>query len=1233
MRILHIRFQNLNSLVGTWEIDLTHPAFASDGIFAITGPTGAGKTTILDAICLALYGRTPRLNKVSKGSNEVMSRRTGECYAEVAFETQAGRYRCHWSQSRAYRKSNHPLQPPKHEIAHADSGIIIESKLRAVAEKIEKITGMDFDRFTRSMLLAQGGFAAFLQAAPDERAPILEQITGTEIYSHISMRVHERRSLERKKLETLEAERAGIPLLSQEDAHHLNTNLAHKSHQDAKLNQQVIQKNQAILWLDGITHLEHALKQIEEQKRDWQRRQEAFAPEHERLQRAMQSLELAGDHTRLTSMRDAQKKERHQHTEHLEERPKKEEAVRRATETMRQAGAYLDNKKMEQEKTLQVLQEVRALDLKLSEKDGPIQTLGQAIFEQEKLQVKQCSKQDKDCFALEKSQHTFKTLQSDIAETQVDEGLVEHLAGILSRFNAFKSLHGQQTSKTNEINEATSQVAKATQRWHQQTKTLDTQRRARDTLQHTFDQKQIQFKETIKNHDLAFWRHSVSVLKERQSLIDRASEAVASRAESKQCLDALNNRHHTVDAEKRNISEKLQDHVEHQASLERERNLLETQLSRLKRIQSFEKSRHQLQDGEPCPLCGAKEHPFAEGNIPIPDETMSTLRKVRTNLKTTSNAVADLKVKQAEMAKDLEQIATRKKEASDKMATTEISIHQCCVALSIELDESASDLDKKVSHQQKENRARIDHETKTVDVAEAIEKEISTLRESLEKTRTKVILLERTTQDTAHKKESAQQALERGQSESEALHAQHQAMQRALQQEVSVYGIETLSTALLDPIQQRLTARRNQWMTRQKKKVEFERYISTMENQTGYQKEQIQQTDVEIKKQQRQLHELQHKRKILSDARHALLGNKNPTDEEKRLSEGVEAAEKSLDRSRQALNAATQTLETLRSQIKILEHSMAERTTRSIPMEEAFLARVRELGLADEAGYLAACLPEEVRKTLQQQALNLLNEQTAFMAQAREKTTLLETERQKQITDQPRGNLHQILTHLVAQQRVLQQEIGAMRQKLKDNETLRQRQQTQIQAIDVQKQELSRWHALHELIGSSDGKKYRNFAQGLTFEIMVGHANRQLQKMTDRYLLIMDEMHPLELNVIDSYQSDETRSTKNLSGGESFIVSLALALGLSQMASNTVRVDSLFLDEGFGTLDEEALETALETLVGLQQEGKLIGVISHVPTLKERVSTQIQVIPKTGGRSILRGPGCGRPDTLHLNVS
>jgi exonuclease SbcC len=132
--------------------------------------------------------------------------------------------------------------------------------------------------------------------------------------------------------------------------------------------------------------------------------------------------------------------------------------------------------------------------------------------------------------------------------------------------------------------------------------------------------------------------------------------------------------------------------------------------------------------------------------------------------------------------------------------------------------------------------------------------------------------------------------------------------------------------------------------------------------------------------------------------------------------------------------------------------------------------------------------------------------------------------------------------------------------------------------------------------------------------------------MTDRYLLLRskEKNNLLELNVLDNYQAGEIRTTKNLSGGETFIVSLALALGLSRMASKKISVDSLFLDEGFSTLDDDALETALETLSGLHQTGKLIGIISHVSSLKHRINTQINIKQVSPGKSIITGPGCSQ---------
>ena len=314
----------------------------------------------------------------------------------------------------------------------------------------------------------------------------------------------------------------------------------------------------------------------------------------------------------------------------------------------------------------------------------------------------------------------------------------------------------------------------------------------------------------------------------------------------------------------------------------------------------------------------------------------------------------------------------------------------------------------------------------------------------------------------------------------------------------------------------------------------------------------------------------------------------------------------------------------MNQQIERLTLSIAQRGEQLIVLEAALCQRLVETGFADEAAFLLACLPQARFDEITQWADSLHKDETAIQTRKQDRTDALGNELIKNLTDKPLDLIREESAAVTGQLSELQKALGALGQKLQQHADQQKLHQSRFQAIELQKLECDRWERLHTLIGSSDGKRFRNFAQGLTFELMVAHANRQLQKMSDRYILVRDGVEPLELNVIDNYQAGEIRSTKNLSGGESFIASLALSLGLSSMASRNVRVDSLFLDEGFGTLDEDALETALETLSGLQQDGKLIGIISHVPALKERIGTQIQVESGSAGRSSLSGPGCRR---------
>jgi len=375
---------------------------------------------------------------------------------------------------------------------------------------------------------------------------------------------------------------------------------------------------------------------------------------------------------------------------------------------------------------------------------------------------------------------------------------------------------------------------------------------------------------------------------------------------------------------------------------------------------------------------------------------------------------------------------------------------------------------------------------------------------------------------------------------------------------------------------------------------------------------------------QENLERLKKEHAATMDERKKLYGDKNPDDEESRLNKAVADAEGNEKKARSLNTELQQKLNTAKTHVESLKKRIEQRLPELKKAETDFSSALEPAGFSDEKQFLDARLTNEEREALSSRAKKLDDNQTDLAARQKDRETRWATEIAKKVTEKTLEELDPQFKEYEESLKELRDTIVGLKHKLSENTTARERIKEKQSAIEAQKKECHRWEKLHGLIGSADGKKYRNFAQGLTFELMVSHANRQLQKMTDRYLLIRDDKQPLELNVVDNYQAGEIRSTRNLSGGESFIVSLTLALGLSKMASRKVRVDSLFLDEGFGTLDEEALETALETLSGLQQDGKLIGIISHVSALKERISTQISIVPVSGGKSIINGPGCNR---------
>ena len=1078
MKILELRFRNLNSLYGEWCIDFTAPEYVADGIFALTGPTGAGKSTVLDAICLALYGSTPRLGKITKSGNEIMSRQTGECYAEVVFESQAGRFRCHWEQRRARKNAGRALQDQEHQITDADSGKPIETKKSLVSGVIEEKTGMDFERFTRSMLLAQGGFDTFLKADAEKKSRILEQITGTGIYSEISRRVHERLREEREKLNLLQAETSGIPILEPEQEQEILNDLAAKQKQESELAGKSTETGKAITWLTTIENLKKEILSLTDEAAKLKVDTEAFKPERAKLEQATKAASLDGAYATLTSLRKQQADDQISLKTDEAVLFELESSANTQAEVLK-AAEQLTLKSREELKTAApLIQKIRSLDQKITEQTEAVSEGADACTrEAGKIET------DKQARVKEHEKRTAAVKMLEAAELYIkengrDEWLISGLAGVEEQFGNLLTRQQETTQKEADLEKADKAVKDAARKLEEASRQC-----------------------SLKKQEL--------------------ESAAKNLQQGKDALSGL-----------------LGDKLLREYRTEKETLLRE--MAFISKIEELEDHRARLEEGKPCPLCGSTEHPFAEGNVPVPDEIEQKIESLTRLIDQADEQEAAIKKLEQE-----ESTARKNLNDSEKLET-----------------EAAND-------------------------KRTAEKTLAELKDALTRLRT-------------------------GFDE----------LKLAVSGKLQSLGITEIPETEVESLLESLKSRLKAWQEQVKQKADIDKQIAVIDSEVKRLEAVI---DTRVKALAEKQENLKRLKKALADGteeRKQLYGDKKPDDEESRLNKAIADAEEAEKKARDLNTGLQRKLTTAKTHVESLKKRIEQRMPELKKAEADFSAALIPAGFADEKAFLEARLSQEDRESLSSRAKELDDTGTELKAKQKDRETRLETEIAKKLTERTLEELEPQFKEFEESLSALRDAVAGLKHKLNENTAARERMKEKQSAVEAQKKECRRWEKLHGLIGSADGKKYRNFAQGLTFELMVSHANRQLEKMTDRYLLLRDELQPLELNVVDNYQAGEIRSTRNLSGGESFIVSLSLALGLSRMASRNVRVDSLFLDEGFGTLDEEALETALETLAGLRQDGKLIGIISHVPALKERIGTQITITPVSGGRSTLAGPGC-----------
>ncbi|HNW34383.1 MAG TPA: SbcC/MukB-like Walker B domain-containing protein, partial [Candidatus Ozemobacteraceae bacterium] len=630
---------------------------------------------------------------------------------------------------------------------------------------------------------------------------------------------------------------------------------------------------------------------------------------------------------------------------------------------------------------------------------------------------------------------------------------------------------------------------------------------------------------------------------------------------------------------------------------------------------SLEELRRLLQEGKPCPLCGALGHPYAVDGVDAASEADQADKLLKLAKAALKKAGDDLK----EATKKCHHLATE--QAGDQSF---LKSHEKALAgLRKKWQKQAGLLDTPISPEdeaglgsfaaalgteyRKAEKAFEDFQTAVEkrDVAEKILVAINTRLQSLEKEQAEILGL-RAKLDALIREANGQQA---------GLERQKEEMDAGLFRELLVYGIVEFDEEVIPKLQTRWEA----WQKAQKELEDAGRTEQASRTELTAAESRLAGLVLQLQERIGQLKAVERTIAETGAKRREIYGDKNPDVEEEQWQSAQTALRQKEDASEQRVQEANLTMARL--------HAAEEQQAAALSALEKELADagqkladfLRREGFADQTALRSALLPPDLNKSLTELEKQLESRATNLQGRiehGRRQISEYEAARPTTCTLEELIQEEALLAERVSLAMTAWQDQWKRWSVQKENRERHQELGDRIQAAECDRE---RWIKLCELIGSHDGKKFRDYAHGLTFANLVFQANQQMKKLNGRYLLANCG---LELQVIDRHIADTRASAKNLSGGEKFLASLALALGLAQMVGRKHRMDTLFIDEGFGALDPDTLEMAVAALCGLQQQGKLIGVISHVESLKERLPVRLEVTRIGAGISTITGPGC-----------
>lgn len=1222
MRINRIQFRNLNSLKGEFNLDFKQHPSLNQGLVLITGPTGAGKSTILDALCLGLYGATARSQQISTGNagSIVVSHGSTEAMALVEFSLSSGQvYQAEWTVkiTRGGNDQTNQFLAIRDE-KEASGWKRLLSGLSKVKAEVNRLIQLDLSQFLRSVILAQGQFSLFLERDPKARAAILERVSQINQYREISMAAFERERQEKEKLDQLSQERNRFDCLSptelaalQAEQSLLAAHLAELEQALKRCQEQRQQQEQAQRLAKELAEQQARWQSLQDQ---WQARQSDF----ERLERHLQCASVQPSLAQWEESQDLLAGQEKQYQQAQEEEAELAPSLSLAQAKSQELQQAWQSIQESYQAALPLWEKVNALDRERERLQKEIQQLSTQNQQQEQ-SLGQLKKQEQELSAKQESiQYQQRDLGYWLEKHESWAALAEGSTHL--RLQELHKGYEDNRQQTLSLDQASADLIQKIQGLNLQAQKLGKKAAATAEKQAKLEQEQTELLAQILPKDQSESAFDALTLLENrleqwQQKIKELESFELFLQEEQQLLQQMNQLKDQLEQQSLQL-ERLDNHA---LSLETQRERSQTQQQQIAEqyaqselLMHFLDERDKLQDQHPCPLCGSKEHPYIQQE----EHTVTAIRQKHSQLKSNKKKLEEQHKK---LDKETQDNRIQQNVLSQQIRTLQKQLWDQQVLLGNKENQKYEWL---LAH------SEVLHAYKQGDLAYAkglyqAEWEAKrALRQQLQQQQKEVLQVKQVMDGLLREQKELEFEQAKEQQQLAYLDSKREDLKLQLEKAKQIWVKEflpflpqaqDLSLEGLEVLRKQGQEYRNKLQQAQALHQQFEaigKEQLSIEAQVA-QREQLWEEG------QRVLGRLQREAEAVLAERSSLFGQDQVEQVRQALLQKVQTAEQQAQAAQAEQQQLSQKQAALRSRLQILGEQIQGQHKYLAGQWAKLQQQILSLGLADVEALKAALLPKDQAQAWAEERQNL--SQNLHLAQGQ--TTALKDQYQALsllIEGLPD------LAELQGQQQALRQEqqegqerLGSLKSQIEQQNQKQQQLQQLLQRIEAQQREYQRWKQLYDLIGSKDGDKFSIFAQSITLGKLIQLANLHLRYFFEgRYSLVAKgEDSRLDFWVKDSFQANNHRELATLSGGERFLVSLSLSLGLADLASKNAPLDSLFIDEGFGALDQDILGMAMQVLNTLRNKGKNIVIISHVERMQQAIPNQIRVQKREGGFS------------------